>query len=220
MEGPLMEKDTEPNQQLGDVLLIHNEPNDFGKGSVMKHSCEGTSKLVVIANAFRTSSGQQRYTIRPLNGTTTSVSSPSKLKEIPPNPVDIPTGPADVDTEVMTQTLSKEDLDRLWSGDSDSTITDDQRITLYWHHRLRCCPLVTLHRLAKRGVLPKRILKVLKMPLCASCAFATAHRRAWRTKAKKTRGIRRDTDILPGDGISCDHILSNYPGLVQQHCGK
>ena len=139
MEGTITEKDTEPSQQLGDVPLIYNEPNDFGKGSVMKHSCEGISKLVVIANTFRTSSGQQRYTIHPLNRTTTSVSSPSKVKEIPPNSVDIPTGLADVDTEVMTQTFSKEDLDKLWSGDSDSTITYDQRITLYWH-RLRCYP--------------------------------------------------------------------------------
>ena len=95
---------------------------------------------MVTAYAFRTSPGQQQYTIRPLNGTTTSVSSPSKLKEITPNRLDIPTGPANLDTEVMTEILPKEDLDKLLSEDSNSIITDDQRITLYWHHRLKCFP--------------------------------------------------------------------------------
>ena len=31
-----MERETEPNQELGDVPLIYKNPNDFGKGSVIK----------------------------------------------------------------------------------------------------------------------------------------------------------------------------------------
>ena len=61
-----MEKNTEPNQQFGDVPPLHNKSNDFGKGSVMRHNSVGTSTtLAVIANVFRTSLGQQRYTVRP-----------------------------------------------------------------------------------------------------------------------------------------------------------
>lgn len=51
--------------------------------------------------------------------------------------------------------------------------------------------------LAKRGVIPKRVLKVLIMPLYAVCIFATVYCRVWKKKAKKIRCIRRDTDILP-----------------------
>ena len=42
-------------------------------------------------------------------------------------------------------------------------------------------PLITLRRLSQRGVLPACISKVLKMPLCAACAIAEAHRRIWKT---------------------------------------
>ena len=55
------------------------------------------------------------------------------------------------------------------------------------------------------------------MPLCASCAFEMDHRRSWITKAKNTRVIRMNTDVVPGDGASCDHIPSHQPGLVSQN---
>lgn len=56
--------------------------------------------------------------------------SPSQLKEITPKPVDIPVGPIYVDTQVINQTLSKEDLERLRSDNLDNNISDDQKITL------------------------------------------------------------------------------------------
>ena len=57
------------------------------------------------------------------------------------------------------------------------------------------------------------------MPLCAACAFASAHRRNWRTKAPPTSGVRRETDAHPGDGTSADHIVSRQPGLLPQSTG-
>ena len=79
------------------------------------------------------------------------------LVEISPKPADIPTSFKNVDTKLLEQTLPEEHVQRLWSGDLDNTVPDADRVTLYWHHRLRHAPLVTLRRLSMRGVLPKGI---------------------------------------------------------------
>ena len=133
----------------------------------------------------------------------------AQLEEIVPEPADIPTSVKEVDKRVLEDTLSDDHIQQLWGGDSDSTVPEADRVTLYWHHRLRHAPLVVLRRLSMRGVLPKCIQKVVKMPLCAACAFATAHRRNWRTKGENPNGIRKKTHTKPGDGTSCDHLISN-----------
>ena len=56
-----------------------------------------------------------------------------------------------------------------------------------------------------------------KIPLCAACAFATAHRRNRRHKGKKDKPIRKETE--PGGGTSCDHIVSHQPGFMPQSTG-
>ena len=125
-----------------------------------------------------------------------------------------------VDAESLTEILSVEDLRKVWNGKIDSTMREEEITTLYWHHRLQCAPLVTLHRLARRKLLPTCILKVAKLPTCASCAFGSAHRRSWRTKSKRKRGIRDKTSGAPGSGTSCDHIISSQPGLIPQMRGS
>ena len=60
---------------------------------------------------------------------------------------------------------------------------------------------MTLHRLAKRRVIPKRVPKFLKMLLCIVYAFATAYSSDWETTARKIMGVRRITDVVPDDGI-------------------
>ena len=119
----------------------------------------------------------------------------------------------------MTSCLSPEDLTPLWSGSIDDTVNEASRLALYWHHRLRHAPLTCLHRLASRGALPQLILKVTKMPLCAICAFATAHRRSWRTKSKPDHPIRQLHQDTPGKGTSCHHVISHQPGIVPQSTG-
>ena len=89
----------------------------------------------------------------------------------------------------MTEYLSIEGLDNLWKNDFDNTLRDEDILTLYWRHRLRHASLTTLHRLSRRGTVPKSIQKMKRMPLCTECTFATAHRKPWRTKAKENRSI-------------------------------
>ena len=97
------------------------------------------------------------------------------MSQIQPAPADIPLASDEVDAQLMMEYLSKEDLEMLWTGNMDNTINTNERLALYWHHRLRHAPLTCLHRLARRGVLPRGILLVRKLPLCAACAFASAH---------------------------------------------
>ena len=45
MEGPLIEKDIEPNQQFGDIPLPRNNPGSLGNGSAEKYISKGTSQM-------------------------------------------------------------------------------------------------------------------------------------------------------------------------------
>ena len=125
-----------------------------------------------------TGGGDLRYIIRPLNGAITVTLAEKDIMHVHPGLGDILSKPSEVDNQIMIQCLSSEDLEKLWSGNVDSNISDEERVTLYWRHRLQCMPLISLHRLAERGVLSRAILTVERFPLCASCAFATAYYRS------------------------------------------
>ena len=68
-------------------------------------------------------------------------------------------------------------------------------------------------------MLPKDILRVLNLPLCAAYAFATAHCRSWRTNSKSNNPIRQEHHDALGKGILCDHVISHQPGLILQTTG-
>ena len=74
-------------------------------------------------------------------------------------------------------------------------------------------------KLAKKGIIPRNIQKIKKVPPCAACIFARAHKGAWRTPYKKVRQITLERDQRPGTGTSCDHIISKQPGLLPQLTG-
>ena len=92
-------------------------------------------------------------------------------------------------------------------------------MTIYWYHWLRCAPLQSLKRLAKQGALPKCIEWIQK-PLYASCVFAAAHRRRWRTKGRKQSHIKKPSQTNLLDGTSCDHMISHQLGLIPQTTGR
>ena len=109
IEGPIMEKDDEPNQQLGDAHLLYSDSSIFSKWLIVNF-VQDTSKIVLIASGYKKSARKQRYEIRPLNGTTKSVASPLILREIISKLADIPTEPSDTDAELLTEMMSRENL--------------------------------------------------------------------------------------------------------------
>ena len=78
-----------------------------------------------------TGSGLLRYKIRPLNVTKICTVAEKDLEHIDPEPTDIPLKPSDMDNKIMTHWLSSEDIEKLWSGNVDNTLSDNDMITMY-----------------------------------------------------------------------------------------
>ena len=173
-----MDRATEVDQQSTNVPSVSNLDNLLKPGTTVRSFLNGISRVSIVTHAFRSATTNiPKYKIRHLNQSDEVEVDDDSLVEIIPEPADIPASTKDVDTKLLEQTLPDEHVQRLWSGDLDNTVPDADRVTLYWHHRLRHAPLVILRRLSMRGILPKCIQRVMKMPMCAVCAFDTAHRR-------------------------------------------
>ena len=117
-----------------------------------------------------------------------------------------------MDSKLLSDSLTPEKIKKLWDGDFDNTIPSAERVDPI----LAPAPLATLVWLSIRGVLLACIKDVLNISLCTSRAFAQAHRRNWRGKGKTPDGIHKKTDTNPGDGTSCDHLVSQHAGLIPQ----
>ncbi|KAL7549579.1 hypothetical protein ACHAWF_012836, partial [Thalassiosira exigua] len=125
----------------------------------------------------------------------------------------IPATPLDYCKEVG-KSLSKEDAQRLARP---QTLSPIQQELMSWHHRLYHLPFHKIFQLAKFRFLPKCLLQARDaIPLCVACQFGAAHRRPWRSKGKKSGVIRKDSETVPGDGVSVDQIISSQPGLIPQ----
>lgn len=72
----------------------------------------------------------------------------------------MPHTPDDVDSQIMIHYLSYKEIQKLLLDNIDSTITYDEMITLYQHHRLQCMPLIFLQILSNKWVLSMIILNV------------------------------------------------------------
>ena len=194
-------------------------PPLFMAGDIIRATTADATFIAIIDKQFVIADRSTRYKCRPLNSKHTLTLTQDNIAAIRPDPADIPSSPADIDRETMTHCLTEDDMKQLWAPASDSTVSEASRLTLYWHHRLRCAPLRTLHRLSTRGLIPRCISKVKKMPLCASCAYAAAHRKGWRVNGQSPSSIRKPSHDKPGAGTSCDHIISHDPGLIPQSIG-
>ena len=93
----------------------------------------------------------------PLNINTKQIVEPSGLKEILPDSREIPYSVHDMDTDTISRCLSPDKLSKIWADFSDDIVTEDQRVTIYWHYRLRNFACMYLYRLSKSGFLPKGI---------------------------------------------------------------
>ena len=113
-----------------------------------------------------------------------------------PDPSSIPESISDIDTEALQDLLSNEDMKKIWDN-TDTTYTEDEKLCLYWHMRLRHKPQKYIRKLAKRGIISKRLKKVERIPMCVACKLAEASKRNWKSSSSK-KGIRTPTDDKPG----------------------
>ena len=217
--GDLEEWDDD-EKQSSSVHFNSSPDNEIKVGDIVRINYKGERIIATITKEFKVGDGSERFKAQPLNSSDVITIAPSAILDLSNDPAYIPHKPNEVDTTALSNVLTQSDLDYLWSPNSDNTISEESRLALYWHQRLRCAPLRHLQRLAKRGVIPKCIVSIRKMPLCAFCAFAAAHKRPWRTKGSTKRHIRKVWQRESGSGTSCDHIVSHQPGLIPQTSGK
>ena len=114
------EGDTKLDQQSNNILSAGN----FIKGSTVWHTTQKKRQIAIITEQNKTNN-KQTYIIRPLNSNVHQVVDAADVSEIVPGPADIPTTTQDVDNQVMTKCLTKEDLEQLWSGNADETLSKD-----------------------------------------------------------------------------------------------
>ena len=65
--------------------------------------------------------------------------------------------------------------------DREPTTIDAQDELMRWHYHLNHLPFKCLFKLAKQGILPKKVLKA-NTPICPACQYGKMHRIPWRTK--------------------------------------
>ena len=79
----------------------------------------------------------------------------------------LPESHEDVDPKAVSAILSKEDLERLWNNRVEK-FNEDELLYAYWHRRLQHRNKKDMKRLAQKGIIPKKLSKFKRMPLCAA----------------------------------------------------
>lgn len=120
----------------------------------------------------------------------------------------------------MNDCLTDEQLKELTEP---TALSPEQQELMSYHLRLGHLPFSILNRLARIGVIPRRLAKLKNNPpRCPSCIFGQAHRRPWRSKRPKdgkVSKIRKEEEDKPGAMVSVDQMISAQPGLVPQISG-
>ena len=98
--------------------------------------------------------------------------------------------PEDDPASFATPTMSFDTLPQSHVIPEDEEVQGEtpQAELLAWHYRLGHISFRKIQAIAARNDLPRRLMNA-QIPLCASCAFGKATRKAWRTKAP-VNGLR------------------------------
>ena len=97
--------------------------------------------------------------------------------------------------------------------DKDSTTICAQDELIQLHYRLNHLFFKRMFKMAKQGLLPKKILKA-NVPICPACQYGKMHRKPWRMKGKPSNPSRVATE--PGQIVSVDQLESPTPGFIAQ----
>ena len=84
------------------------------------------------------------------------------------------------------------------------------------HHHFQHISFSKLQKMARQGILPRRLAHC-KIPSCSACLYGKATKRAWRSKLGKKRQEKKT--MKPGEVISVDQMVSPIPGLIAQMMG-
>jgi len=134
-------------------------------------------------------------------------STPSSLEDKPPTIIEY-----ENDDLVKFDTSLSEEAERMEEEEVNEATPKQQ--LLIWHYRLNHVPFEKLQRMAARGDILSHLANC-PVPTCASCNYAKATRKPWRSKGSiRTREI--PTITKPGDCVSVDQLESSTPGMIAQ----
>jgi hypothetical protein len=119
-------------------------------------------------------------------------------------PADQPPAPMDFEAHQDVEGVSME---------NDIPMDRDLNELYRLHVRAGHLSFSKLRAMARRGDIAKRLADC-KSPVCAACQFSKATKKAWRTKSKNRRTLRKVT--APGQCVSVDQIESRTVGFVAQ----
>ena len=97
--------------------------------------------------------------------------------------------------------------------DKEPTTISAQDELMRWHYCLNHLPFKRMFKMAKQGMLPKKILKA-NVPVCPACQYGKMHRKLWRTKGNHSKPSRMATE--PDQIVSVDQLESPTPGFIAQ----
>ena len=97
--------------------------------------------------------------------------------------------------------------------DTEPTMISAQDELMRWHYHLNHLSFDRMFKMAKQGLLPKKILKA-NIPICSACQYGKMHRKPWRMKGRPSNPSRVATE--PGQIVSVDQLESPTPGFIAQ----
>jgi len=144
-----------------------------------------------------------------------------------------PVTPTEV--EQMREEIFKDKESESILHDDDKTVEEDfptyaqnSQEYMHWHYRLKHPTHTVMTKMAKQGMLPRGITKILttmgkqhtKPPMCNDCCGAKATRKPWRGKGKRYIQKHLKKTPYPGEVVSVDQMESSIPGFIGQMTGK
>jgi hypothetical protein len=137
--------------------------------------------------------------------------------------------------EQMREEIFKDKESESVLHDDDETIEEDfptyaqdSQKYMHWHYRLNHPTHTVMTKMAKQGILPRGITKILttmskqhtKPPMCNDCCGAKAIRKPWRSKGKRYIQKHLKKTPHPREVVSVDQLESSIPGFIGQMTGK
>jgi len=105
-------------------------------------------------------------------------------------------------------TLSLTQCQQKWAN-----IRNHDNKIIKWHIRLNRLPFRKLKLMASMGMIPKKLSKIARIPICGSCVYGKATFRPWRNK-QDHKPIKQAH--IPGEYISIDSFESSTKGMVHK----
>ena len=122
-------------------------------------------------------------------------------------------------TVTTAQSNISDEKNEAGSNDIVLGMSEDQKLWLKYHYALKHLPKAYMKKLAKAGIIPRKLEKV-DPPICVACLKGKQHRTPWKGRNKNVPTIRKPHHNFPGAQTSSDQMISPFGGMIPQIKGR